>query len=76
MDSWRECVEGLPVEARIKARLVYELASDRMAGQSVEIAASALRAVATAEGIDCRHPWIDLAAQEIAQTARPESRMR
>ena len=67
MHSWRDQVESLPVEARIKAHLVYELASDRMAGQPAEVAASALRAVATAEGIDSRHPWIDLAAQEIAQ---------
>jgi hypothetical protein len=74
MFSWRDYVEDLPVETRIKARLVYELASDRVAGQPVEIAASALRAVAVAEGIDSSHPWIDLAAQEIAQQQIPKSR--
>ena len=74
MLSWRENVDALPVETRIKARLVYELASDRVAGQPVEIAASALRAVAVAEGIDSTHPWIDLAAREIAQQPTPSAR--
>lgn len=66
MAGWREQVEELPVQTRIKARLAYELAADRAAGQPVEIARSALRAVAVAEGIDSRHPWIDEAAIEIA----------
>ena len=73
MDSWRHQVDGLPVETRIKALLVYELASDRAAGQPVEIATGALRAIAVAEGIDSTHPWVALAAQEIARqpTSRP-----
>jgi hypothetical protein len=76
VESWRDCAEGLPVETRIKGRLVYELASDRVAGQSVQIAASALHASAAAEGMDCRHPWIDLSALEIAQQSLPEARLQ
>ncbi|TFV79336.1 hypothetical protein E4P39_01435 [Blastococcus sp. CT_GayMR19] len=67
MTSWRDQVESLPVEIRIKAHLVYELASDRMSGQPVDATAGALRAVAKAEGIDSEHPWIDDAAIEISQ---------
>lgn len=74
MSNWRDYVERLPVETRIKAYLAFELASDRVTGQPVEIAASALRAVAAAEGIDSGHPWIELAAQEIAQQPIPGSR--
>jgi hypothetical protein len=76
MLSWHEQVEKLPMQARIKARLVYELACDRVAGQPVEIAASALRAVAVAEGLDSTHPWIEAAAREIAQQPVPEQRSR
>jgi hypothetical protein len=72
MHGWQEQAEELPLEARIKARLTYELAADRTAGQPVEITAAALRAVATAEGLDSRHPWIDAAAADIAARA-PES---
>jgi hypothetical protein len=67
MSSWRDCLEGLPVEARIKALLSYELAADRASGQSVDIVRSALRAVAAAEGIDTKHPWVESAAREIAR---------
>lgn len=73
MAGWREQVEELPVETRIKARLAYELASDRAAGQPVEIARSALRAVADAEGIDSSHPWVDAAAVEIAAQPGPST---
>ena len=66
MPGWRDEVENLPLETRIKARLVFELAADRVPGQPVEVTSSALRAVAVAEGIDSRHPWIDGAAAEIA----------
>jgi hypothetical protein len=69
MAAWTEQLEGLPLEVRIKAMLTFELARDRTDGQPIEIAASALRAVATAEGIDSRHPWIDAAAAEIARRA-------
>jgi hypothetical protein len=75
MPSWREQVQDLSLETRIKAQLVFALASDRVGGQPVEIAASALRAVAVAEGIDSRHGWIDAAAREIAQQI-PEPRTR
>jgi hypothetical protein len=71
MPSWREQVDELPLETRIKAQLAFALASDRVAGQPVEIAASALRAVAVAEGIDGRHRWIEAAAREIAQQPIP-----
>jgi hypothetical protein len=47
-----------------------------VAGQSVQIAASALHASAAAEGMDCRHPWIDLSALEIAQQSLPEARLQ
>jgi hypothetical protein len=67
-------VEDLPLETRIKARLIFELASDRVSGQPVEITSSALRAVAQAEGIDTRHPWIDAAAEEIARQPLPGAR--
>jgi hypothetical protein len=74
MSGWRELVDELPVQTRIKARLSYELAADRAAGQPVEIAQSALRAVADAEGIDSRHPWVEAAAREIAGQPTPDSR--
>jgi hypothetical protein len=73
MTGWREQVEELSVETRIKARLSFELAADRAAGQPVEIARSALRAVADAEGIDSRHPWVDEAAIEIAAQPGPST---
>lgn len=66
MAGWRDEVENLPLETRIKALLVFELASDRAAGQPVDVASRALRAVAVAEGIDSTHGWIDGAAAEIA----------
>lgn len=73
MTNWRVQVESLPVEIRIKAWLVYELASDRVSGQPVDVTASALRAVAKAEGIDSNHPWIDDAAAEIARLPREDA---
>ncbi|WP_344691226.1 hypothetical protein [Blastococcus jejuensis] len=59
-------MQDLPLEIRIKAGLVFELAADRVSGQPVEVTSRALRAVAVAEGIDSRHRWIDAAAAEIA----------
>ena len=73
MTSWRDQVESLPVEIRIKAWLVYELASDRVSGRSVDVTTGALRAVAKAEGIDSQHPWIDEAAVEISQRPREDA---
>lgn len=66
MPGWRDEVQDLPLEVRIKAGLVFELAADRVSGQPVEVTSRALRAVAVAEGIDSRHRWIDAAAAEIA----------
>jgi hypothetical protein len=60
--DWKSHLEHLPLEARLKAIAVFELASDRAAGQPVEVAASTLRAAATAEGLDVAQPWIDAAA--------------
>ena len=71
MESWTDLLEGLPVETRIKAWLVYELASDRVPGEPVEVTSGALRAVAEAEGIDPSHPWIDAAARAISRDLSP-----
>ncbi|MGY1813955.1 hypothetical protein [Blastococcus sp. SYSU D00820] len=65
-DNWRSTLDGLPLEARIKALLSYELASDRAAGAPVEVVSAALRAVATAEGLDSHQPWIDAAVARIS----------
>lgn len=69
-DNWRAILDGLPLEARLKALLSYELASDRAAGQPVEVASAALRAVAVAEGLDDHQPWIDAAARRISAGLR------
>jgi hypothetical protein len=74
MPGWRDEVEHLPLETRIKARLVFEPAADRVSGQPVEVTSRALRAVAVAEGIDSRHRWIDAAAAEIAGQPVPGPR--
>jgi hypothetical protein len=71
VDTWTDRLETLPVEVQVKARLVYELASDRVPGEPVEVTSSALRAVAEAEGLDSSHPWIDAAARAIAQEPKP-----
>ncbi|MGY1729878.1 hypothetical protein ACI798_00030 [Geodermatophilus sp. SYSU D01045] len=68
--DWREQLDGLPLESRLKALLVYELASDRVPGQPLEVTTAAVRAVATAEGLDTGQPWIDAAAARI--TANPD----
>ncbi len=52
---------------------MYELASDRVSGRPVDVTAGALRAVAKAEGIDSKHPWIDDAAVEISQRPREDA---
>jgi len=64
--DWRTSLDGLPLEARLKALLVYELAADRAAGAPVEVAAATLRAAAQADGLDDREPWIDVAAARIS----------
>ena len=69
MDSWEDLLDDLPVEMRIKARLSYELASDRVHGESFEMTSNALKAVAEAEGLDCSHPWIEAAARKISEEA-------
>ncbi|WP_169063821.1 hypothetical protein [Geodermatophilus dictyosporus] len=70
-DDWRSLLEDLPLEQRLKAIAVYELASDRAAGQPVETAVSTLRAAARAEGMDDGHPWIPAAAARISAEQRP-----
>ena len=64
--DWRAALDGLPLEERLRALLVYELAADRSAGAPVEVAAATLRAAARAEGLDDGKPWIDLAAARIS----------
>jgi hypothetical protein len=64
--DWRTCLDGLPLEARLKALLVYELAADRAAGAPIEVATATLRAAAQAEGLDDGEPWIDAAAARIS----------
>jgi len=70
-DDWRSLLEALPLEQRLKAIAVYELASDRAAGQPLETAAATLRAAATAEGLDDGQPWIQAAAARISAQQRP-----
>jgi hypothetical protein len=64
--NWRACLDGLPLEQRLRALLVYELAADRSSGAPVETTAATLRAAATAEGLDAGQPWIDVAAARIS----------
>ncbi|MGY1831741.1 hypothetical protein ACI8AA_15125 [Geodermatophilus sp. SYSU D01180] len=66
--DWREQLDGMPLESRLKALLVYELASDRVPGQPLDVTTAAVRAVATAEGLDTGQPWIDAAAARITAT--------
>ncbi len=66
--DWREHLDGLTLESRLKALLVYELASDRVPGAPLEVTTAAVRAVATAEGLDTGQPWIDAAAARITAT--------
>ena len=66
--DWRSSLDGLPLHSRLTALVAYELAFDRAEGEPVEVAGAALRAVARAEGLDDRDPWIDAAAASI--TAR------
>ncbi|MGY1743837.1 MULTISPECIES: hypothetical protein [unclassified Blastococcus] len=69
-ENWRVALDGLPLESRLKALLSYELASDRVAGEPVEVASATLRAVAAAEGLDDHQPWIDAAARRISAGVR------
>jgi len=69
-ENWRVTLDGLPLESRLKALLSYELASDRAAGQPVEVASATLRAVANAEGLDGQQPWIEAAARQISAGVR------
>ncbi len=64
--DWRTSLDGLPLEQRLKALLVYELAADRSSGAPVETTAATLRAAATAEGLDAGQPWIEVAAARIS----------
>ena len=65
-EDWRALLEDLPLEQRLRAIAVYELASDRAAGRSLESGAATPRAAATAEGLDDGHPWIKAAAVQIS----------
>ena len=69
-DDWRSLLDELPLEQRLKAIAVFELASDRAAGLPVETAVATLRAAATAEGLDDGHPWIQAAAVRIRAEQR------
>ncbi|MGY1810344.1 hypothetical protein ACI8AF_23500 [Blastococcus sp. SYSU D00669] len=64
--DWRTQLDGLPLAERLRALLAYELAADRSAGAPIEVTAATLRAVAQAEGLDVRQPWIDAAAERIS----------
>ena len=64
--DWRTHLDGLPLDARLRALLVYELAADRSAGAPVEVTAATLRAAAQAEGLDQDRSWIDAAAVRIS----------
>jgi hypothetical protein len=70
-DDWRSLLAGLPLEQRLKALAVYELARDRAMGQPPETAAATLRAAATAEGLDASHDWIPAAAARISADTGP-----
>jgi hypothetical protein len=56
----------LPPKQRLTALAVYELAKDRAKGQPLETAATALRAAASAEGLDASHDRIPAAAARIS----------
>jgi hypothetical protein len=64
--DWRTTLDGLPLESRLKALLVFELAADRAAGAPIEETTATLRAAAQAEGLDDGEPWIDAAAARIS----------
>jgi hypothetical protein len=64
--DWREHLDGLTLGSRLTALLVYELASDRVPGAPLEVTTEAVRAVATAEGLDTDQPWIRAAAAQIS----------
>ncbi len=66
MADWRDSLDGLPLESRLKALLVYELASDRVPGAPLEVTTAAVRAVASAEGLDPGQPWVGAAAARIS----------
>jgi hypothetical protein len=70
-DDWRSLLADLPLEQRLKALAVYELARDRAMGQPPETAAATLRAAATAEGLDAGHDWIRAAAASISADTGP-----
>jgi len=65
-NDWRSHLDGLSLEARLRALLVYELAADRSAGAPLEVTTATLRAAAEAEGLDSGEPWIDVAAARIS----------
>jgi hypothetical protein len=64
----REHLDGLTLESRLTALLVHEVASDRVPGAPLEVTTAAVRAVATAEGLDTGQPWIGAAAARITAT--------
>jgi hypothetical protein len=70
-DDWRTLLADLPLEQRLKALVVYELARDRALGQPPETAAATLRAAARAEGLDDGLPWIPAAAASISADTGP-----
>lgn len=70
-DDWKSLLADLPLEQRLKALAVYELARDRAMGQPPDTAAATLRAAATAEGLDAGHAWIPAAAASISADTGP-----
>ncbi len=70
-NDWRSLLGDLPLEQRLKALAVYELARDPAMGQPLETAAATLRAAATAEGLDAGNRWIPAAAAGISADTDP-----
>ncbi|MBM7805035.1 hypothetical protein JOD57_000872 [Geodermatophilus bullaregiensis] len=65
-DDWKLALDELPLQQRLKAIVVYDLARDRAAGQPPDVAHATLRAAAQAEGLDTSHPWLAVAAARIS----------
>jgi len=64
--DWRTFLDGLPLESRLKALLVFEQAADRSAGAPIEVTTATLRAAAQTEGLDDHEPWVEAAAAAIS----------
>ncbi len=70
-DDWRSLLADLPLEQRLTALAVYELARNRAMDQPLETAAATLRAAATAEGLDASHDRIPAVARRISAGKGP-----